>query len=185
MSPCTIRHAHHALTWTDVSTILELIKELADYEKELSAVQATEETLASTIAFAPSDSNLSAPGGADLTTPARPARCLLAFDESNTPVGMALYFYSYSTWRARHGIWLEDLYVRQTERGKGYGKKLLSALAREVVETGGARLEWSVLKWNEPSIQFYRSIGAQSMDEWVTMRVDGDTLPRLAGLGAQ
>ena len=93
---------------------------------------------------------------------------------------MALYFYNYSTWRARPGIYLEDLYVRQTTRGKGYGKALLVALAREVVAMGGGRLEWSVLKWNEPSIKFYEAIGATMMSEWVGMRVDGDALGRLA-----
>jgi len=93
-----------------------------------------------------------------------------------------LYFYNYSTWRARPGIFLEDLFVSQTERGNGYGKRLLVALAKEVVAMGGGRLEWSVLKWNEPSIKFYESIGAAAMNEWVGMRVDGEGLTRLAGL---
>lgn len=159
-----------------------MIKELADYEKELHSVEATVETLTNTLAFAPSDSDHSAPGGAAPTDPARPARCLLLFNESGAASGMALYFYNYSTWRSRPGIYLEDLYVRLSERKKGYGKRLLQELAREVVQMGGARLEWSVLKWNEPSIQFYRSIGAKSQDEWVGMRVDGDALPRLAGI---
>jgi GNAT superfamily N-acetyltransferase len=94
---------------------------------------------------------------------------------------MALYFYNYSTWRSAPGIYLEDLYVRQSERGKGYGKALLQALARETVKVGGKRLEWSVLKWNEPSLRFYESIGASRMEEWVGMRVDGVALGRLAG----
>lgn len=95
---------------------------------------------------------------------------------------MALYFYNYSTWRASAGIYLEDLYVRESERGKGYGGKLLSILAKEVVEMEGARLEWSVLKWNEPSIKFYEgpSVGAKAMDGWQTMRVDGEALVKLA-----
>lgn len=97
-------------------------------------------------------------------------------------VGIALYFYNYSTWRARPGIYLEDLFVRQTERGNGYGKRLLVELAKEVVALKGGRLEWSVLKWNEPSIKFYESIGATAMNEWVGMRVDGEALTRLAGL---
>lgn len=95
---------------------------------------------------------------------------------------MALYFYNYSTWRARHGIYLEDLFVRPSERKKGYGKRLLVELAREVEATGGGRLEWSVLKWNEPSIRFYEAIGARKMDEWVGMRVEKEGLGKLAGL---
>lgn len=97
-------------------------------------------------------------------------------------VGIALYFYNYSTWRARPGIYLEDLYVKQSERGKGFGKRLLVELAKEVVAMEGGRLEWSVLKWNEPSIKFYESIGAKMMSEWVGMRVDGEGLTKLAGL---
>lgn len=99
-----------------------------------------------------------------------------------TIAGIALYFYNYSTWRARAGIYLEDLYVKQTERKKGYGKLLLVELAKEVVAMEGGRLEWSVLKWNEPSIKFYESIGAKMMSEWVGMRVDGEGLTKLAGL---
>lgn len=97
---------------------------------------------------------------------------------------MALYFYNYSTWRARPGIFLEDLYVKQSERKKGYGKRLLVELAKEVEAMQGGRLEWNVLKWNEPSIKFYESeaIGAQMMSEWVGMRVDGEGLPKLAKL---
>jgi GNAT superfamily N-acetyltransferase len=95
---------------------------------------------------------------------------------------MALYFYNYSTWRSKPGIYLEDLFVKPSERGKGYGKRLLVALAQEVVAMGGARLEWSVLKWNEPSIKFYESIGAVAMNEWVGMRVDRKGLDKLAHL---
>lgn len=95
---------------------------------------------------------------------------------------MALYFYNYSTWRSRPGIWLEDLFVRPEYRKKGYGKRLLVELAKEVVAFNGGRLEWCVLKWNEPSIKFYESIGATAMNEWVTMRVDNDGLDRLAHL---
>jgi GNAT superfamily N-acetyltransferase len=91
-----------------------------------------------------------------------------------------LYFYNYSTWRARPGIYLEDLYVRESERSNGYGQKLLGTLAKEVVELGGGRLEWSVLKWNEPSIKFYEKIGAKAMGEWQVMRVDGEGLGELA-----
>ena len=89
-------------------------------------------------------------------SPSRPARCLMAFNEEGKPAGIALYFYNYSTWRARPGIYLEDLFVRETERKKGFGKRLLVALAKEVVAFTGGRLEWSVLKWNEPSIKLLR-----------------------------
>lgn len=159
-----------------------MINELADYEKELHSVEATVDSLTATLAFAPSDTDHKTPGGADPTSPTRAARCLLLHNEAGKPAGMALYFYNYSTWRSRPGIYLEDLYVRPAERAKGYGKRLLQELAREVVAMGGARLEWSVLRWNEPSIQFYRGIGAKSQDEWLGMRVDGEALPRLAGV---
>lgn len=116
------------------------------------------------------------------TSPSKPARCLVLTDAAGTTVGIALYFYNYSTWRARPGIYLEDLYVKQSERKKGYGKRLLVELAKEVVAMQGGRLEWCVLKWNEPSIKFYESIGAKMMNEWVTMRVDGEGLNKLATL---
>lgn len=99
---------------------------------------------------------------------------------SPKPVGMALYFYNYSTWRSAPGIYLEDLYVQPSARGNGYGFKLLKWLAAKVVEINGRRLEWSVLKWNEPSIQFYKQVGAQAMDEWTKMMVDGEALTKLA-----
>lgn len=168
---------------TDVPAILTLIRELADYEHELDSVEATHESLSNTIAFAPSgvESTSTSPN-TEPTSPARPARCLLLFNEEQQPAGMALYFYNYSTWRARHGIYLEDLFVRPSERKKGYGKRLLVELAREVEATGGGRLEWSVLKWNEPSIRFYEAIGARKMDEWVGMRVEKEGLGKLAGL---
>ncbi|KAK6827580.1 hypothetical protein PG990_009193 [Apiospora arundinis] len=178
-SPCTVRHAWRE----DVPAILEMIRELADYEHELDAVEATNETLLATIAFAPDGvtSSSTAPN-TEPTSPSRPTRCLLLFNEENKPVGMALYFYNYSTWRAKAGIYLEDLYVRETERKKGYGKRLLVELAKEVVVMKGGRLDWAVLKWNEPSIQFYKSIGATPQDEWVGMRVEHDALTKLAGM---
>jgi GNAT superfamily N-acetyltransferase len=94
---------------------------------------------------------------------------------------MALYFYNYSTWRSAPGVYLEDLYVDPSERGKGYGFKLLQYLAAEVVKIGGRRLEWSVLKWNEPSIRFYKQIGAKEMVEWAKMMVEGEALVKLGG----
>ncbi|KAF7551380.1 hypothetical protein G7Z17_g5064 [Cylindrodendrum hubeiense] len=174
----TIRHARRE----DAPVILELIQELADYEREPDAVKATVQSLQDTIAFAPADAEPSHLPVTEPTSPTRPARCLLLISPEGVAVGMALYFYNYSTWRSRAGIYLEDLYVRPTERGSGYGKKLLSALAKQVVATGGHRLEWVVLKWNEPSIKFYESIGAQAMNDWVGMRVDGEGLTKLANL---
>lgn len=174
----TIRHARRE----DAPVILQLIQELADYEREPDAVKATVQTLKDTIAFAPSDAPDTHIPVTEPTSPTRPARCLLLISPEGVAVGMALYFYNYSTWRSRAGIYLEDLYVRPTERGMGYGKKLLSALAKQVVDMGGFRLEWVVLKWNEPSINFYKSLGAQAMDDWVGMRVDGESLAKLANL---
>ncbi|OTB10724.1 hypothetical protein K445DRAFT_341121 [Daldinia sp. EC12] len=176
---CKVRHARRE----DVPAILQQIRELADYEHELDSVEATEDTLLATIAFAPDnvESTTTAPN-TEPTSPSRPARCLILFNEEDKPAGMALYFYNYSTWRSKPGIYLEDLFVRPTDRKKGYGKRLLVELAKEVVATNGGRLEWSVLKWNEPSIQFYESIGAKKMDDWVGMRVDREGLTKLAGL---
>ena len=91
-----------------------------------------------------------------------------------------MWFLNYSTWDGHHGIYLEDLYVRPQHRGTGLGKALLAALAQECVERGLTRLQWWVLDWNEPAIGFYRSIGAEAMDEWTVMRVSGDALGELA-----
>jgi GNAT superfamily N-acetyltransferase len=169
---------------SDAPVILQLIQELADYEKEPDAVKATVSSIENTIAFAPSDTIDQDPAvpNTEPTSPTRPARCLLVISPEGVAVGMALYFYNYSTWRSRAGIYLEDLFVRPTERGRGYGKKLLSMLAKQVVAMDGGRLEWVVLKWNEPSIKFYESIGAQALNEWVGMRVDGEGLKKLANL---
>ncbi|KAG6001094.1 hypothetical protein E4U21_004694 [Claviceps maximensis] len=176
----TVRHARRK----DAPVILELIHALALYEKQPDAVEATIETLESTIAFASSDS-----AGDDATvpdtqpiSPHRPSRCLLVLNPQGNAVGMALYFYNYSTWRAKPGIYLEDLFVQPAERGRGYGKRLLVELAKQVVAMDGGRLDWAVLKWNEPSIRFYESIGAKALDEWVGMRVEGAGLAKLAHL---
>ncbi|KAK2594488.1 Peroxygenase 1 [Conoideocrella luteorostrata] len=176
----TVRHARRE----DAHFILELIQALALYEKEPDAVEATVETIEKTVAFAPSNSS-----GNDATvpntepiTPDRPSRCLLLFNPEGKAVGIALYFYNYSTWRAKPGIYLEDLFIQPSERGMGYGKRLLVELAKQVVAMKGGRLDWVVLKWNEPSIKFYESIGAKAMDEWVGMRVEGESLEKLAQL---
>jgi ribosomal protein S18 acetylase RimI-like enzyme len=181
----TIRHA----TKSDVSTVLTLIKGLAEYEKALSSVQMTESLLLSTLCF-PLDSSSTANDNPKFT-PGH-ARCLLLFpsasssadSEAEAAAGMALYYTSYSTWTGP-GIYLEDLYITPENRRKGYGKALLSALARQVGAvnpTGNGRLEWEVLRWNRPSIDFYvgEGVGAELMEEWVGCRVMGEKLARLA-----
>jgi GNAT superfamily N-acetyltransferase len=95
-------------------------------------------------------------------------------------VGIAIWFLTYSTWTGRHGVWLEDLYVDEAQRGLGYGKALIASLAAVCVERNYSRLEWTVLDWNAPSIAFYRSIGAEPMSEWTTQRLTGDELVALA-----
>lgn len=162
-------------TNTDVPTILQFIRELADYEKALHEVEATETSLISTLSFPDDTPKRGSVYTALITPPCTPT------NPTPTPVGMALYFYNYSTWRSAPGIYLEDLYVQPHARGNGYGMKLLKFLARQVLEVKGKRLEWSVLKWNEPSIRFYEGVGAKGMEEWMKMMVDGDALVELAG----
>ena len=161
---------------SDVPVILQLINELASYEKALHEVLATESTLRSSLSFPISQ-------GSSEFTPGFAKTLLIApANAPNDIAGMALYFHNYSTWRARPGIYLEDLFVRPTHRKNGYGKALLEALARECVRLDCKRLEWSVLKWNQPSIDFYQSdvVGAERMEEWVGMRVDNAALEKLA-----
>lgn len=145
----------------DVDQILAMICELADYEREPNAVRATREGLAAAL-FGPH------PG----------VFCLLA--EPNDPdpriAGFALYFLSFSTWEGVHGIHLEDLYVRPAFRGGGYGGALLHQLARIATEHGYARMEWTVLDWNQSAIDFYDRIGARSLTEWLTYRLSGEAL---------
>ena len=102
-----------------------------------------------------------------------------------TPVGFALWFRNFSTWTGTHGVYLEDLYVRPSARGAGHGKALLSALARICAERGYERFEWWVLDWNDPSIGFYRSLGAEPMDEWTVFRMSGEPLRALAGVNSE
>jgi GNAT superfamily N-acetyltransferase len=142
----------------DVPTIRALIAELADYEREPQAAQATEAQLHAAL-FAE-----------------HPAVFALIAEDATGPVGFALYFLNFSTWNGTHGIYLEDLYVRPETRGGGHGTALLKELARIAVERGYGRVEWSVLDWNEPSIGFYKSLGAVAMDEWTTMRLTGEAL---------
>ena len=147
---------------SDVPVILRFIQGLAEYEKLSHACVATEAALSATLFGA------------------HPyAEVLLGF-WSGAPAGFALFFHNYSTFLAKPGIYLEDLFVEPSVRGKGLGKALLSQLARVAVDRGCGRLEWSVLDWNEPSIQFYKSLGAVAMDEWTGYRVTGEALAALA-----
>lgn len=171
---------------SDVPEILALIKELADYEKEPAKVLATEDSLKRTLTFAPGSSTAhhSNPGYAKClilrTATDRSPKYKYASDTPGAVAGMALYFNNYSTWRSKPGVYLEDLFVRPQYRKRGWGKYLIQALAQEVLRIDGARLEWSCLKWNEPSLQFYRSLGATEMHDWVQLRVDGQELIDLA-----
>lgn len=147
----------------DVPNILAMIRELAEYERALDEVLATEDLLDAAL-FGPD------PG----------VFALIAETPDGTVVGFALWFRNFSTWLGRHGVYLEDLYVRPAYRGQGYGKALLVELARIALDRGYGRLEWWVLDWNEPALRFYRSIGALAMDEWTVQRVTGQTLRDLA-----
>ena len=146
----------------DVPTILSLIRELADYEKLLDRVSATEASL-----------------HRDLFGPRRYAEVLVGRLDGKT-VGYALYFHSYSTFLAKPGIYLEDVYVQPAARGKGVGKALLREVARTARDRDCGRVEWSVLDWNKPSIDFYVSLGAVPMDEWTMYRLDEPGIGNLA-----
>jgi GNAT superfamily N-acetyltransferase len=146
----------------DVPIILELIRALATYERAPNEVTATEKGLME-ILFG--------------EKPA--AEVLLAF-EKDRPVGFAVFFHNFSTWLGRPGLYLEDLFVRPEDRGKGYGRALLVDLAKIARERGCGRMEWAVLTWNEPAINFYRKLGAKPMDEWTVFRLTRDGIARLA-----
>ncbi|EKG14087.1 hypothetical protein MPH_08830 [Macrophomina phaseolina MS6] len=162
-------------TREDVPTILALIQELAIYENALDSVQATEESLANTLSFGPSPSSQAAPAATSGY-----AKTFLITAPEGEVAGMALFFNNYSTWTAKPGIYLEDLFVKPKYRRRGYGKLLIQELAGEVRRINGGRLEWSCLKWNEPSLKFYAGVGAKQMEEWVGLRVDGEALVNLA-----
>jgi GNAT superfamily N-acetyltransferase len=155
----TIRKAVPA----DSALVFDLIRELADYERLAHEVDATEEQVAAAL-FGP-----------------EPRVYAEIAEWEGEPAGFALWFYNFSTFRGRHGIYLEDLFVRPAFRSKGIGRALLRHLARRCRDEGLARLEWWVLDWNEPALRFYRSIGAVPMDEWTVQRVTGAALAALAG----
>jgi GNAT superfamily N-acetyltransferase len=154
----------------DVPAVVGLVHELADYEREAASCTLTGEQLRAAL-FGPAPAlfghvaEVDGPDGPEV-------------------VGCALWFLNFSTWRGVHGVYLEDLYVRPAHRGTGLGKDLLATLAAVCVERGYARLEWVVLDWNEPSIRFYRSIGASPTEGWTTFRLTGEPLTAL-GLSAE
>ncbi|MGD6753545.1 N-acetyltransferase family protein [Streptomyces sp. BH105] len=147
-------------TPADVPVIHAMVRELAEYEKALHEARASEEQLREAL-FGE-----------------RPAAYAHIAEDAETgePVGFALWFLNFSTWRGVHGIYLEDLYVRPSARGGGHGKALLTELARVCVERGYERLEWSVLNWNTPSIEFYEAMGARPQDEWMVYRLTDEAL---------
>jgi len=147
---------------TDVPVILQLIRDLATYERAPNEVTATEKGLTEVL-FG--------------EKPA--AEVLLAF-ENETAVGFAVFFHNFSTWLGRPGLYLEDLFVRPEDRGKGYGRALLIHLAKIARERACGRMEWAVLDWNEPAIEFYHKLGAKPMNEWTVFRLTGDEIAKLA-----
>lgn len=149
-------------TVEDVPSILGFIIELAEYEKLAHEVVATEDTLRETL-FGPT-----------------PYAQVIIAELAGVAVGYALFFHNFSTFTGRPGIYLEDLYVQPQYRGRGFGKLLLAYLARKAVDMNCTRVEWSVLDWNQPAIDFYRSIGALPMDGWTVQRLDGDRLVKFA-----
>ncbi|TLD38468.1 acyl-CoA N-acyltransferase [Venturia nashicola] len=162
--------------------ILAMIHELAAFEKASDSVLATEASLSLTLSFAPSppDASLQASAHGQPTQAAGYAKTFIITAPEGGIAGMALFFHSYSTWRAAPGIYLEDLFIRPAFRRRRYATLLLKELANEVLRIGGARLEWACLDWNTNALTFYRSLGARTKDEWVGLRVDGDALKKLA-----
>lgn len=146
----------------DSKLILRFVKELASYEKAEHEVIATEASIENSIF------------GEDTSTQA------LICEKDGSPIGFAVYFFNYSTWLGKHGLYLEDLYVTSSERGSGAGKALLKHLAKIAVEKGCGRFEWSVLDWNEPAIKFYNSLGAKPKTEWLGYQLTGANLHALA-----
>jgi GNAT superfamily N-acetyltransferase len=159
LAPATVRSARAA----DVPLLLELFRELAVYEHLEDELHATEELLGEAL-FGE-----------------RPAAQALIAERDSQPAGYAVFFTTFSTFLSRRGVWLEDLFVRPEHRGAGVGRALLAAVAARACEEPGGRLEWTALRWNDLALGFYRSLGAETMDEWITHRLVGDPLRRLAG----
>ena len=152
-------------TLADVPTILQLIRDLATYERAPNEVTATEKQLR------------------DVLFGEKPAAEVLLALAGGAPVGFAVFFHNFSTWLGRPGLYLEDLFVKPEERGKGYGRALLVHLGKIARERGCGRMEWAVLNWNEPAIQFYRKLGAKPLDEWTVYRLTGHDIEALAESG--
>jgi GNAT superfamily N-acetyltransferase len=148
----------------DVSTVHQLIRDLALYERALEMARATPEQLRESF-FSDSPNVF----------------CDLVETDEGELAGFAVWFLNYSTWTGTHGIFLEDLFIKPEFRGRGFGKALLVHLAQECVSKGYHRLKWSVLDWNQPSIDFYRSLGAESLDDWTEFRLTDESLSQLAG----
>jgi GNAT superfamily N-acetyltransferase len=146
----------------DVPVILQLIRDLATYERAPHEVTATQEQLV------------------DVLFGERPAAEVLLAFEGKSPVGFAVFFHNFSTWLGRSGLYLEDLFVNPEKRGKGYGRALLVELAKIARDRGCGRMEWAVLNWNEPAIKFYRMLGAKPMDEWTVFRLTPEEIRKLA-----
>jgi GNAT superfamily N-acetyltransferase len=151
---------------TDVADLHRLVRGLAEYERLSDLCASTEADLHRA-----------------LFTPPAACEALIARldEESEEAVGFALFFHTYSTFLGRRGLWLEDLYVVPAHRGRGLGRRLLTALARIAQQRGCGRFEWAVLDWNAPAIRFYESIGARMLPDWRIARVTGDDIPRMAG----
>jgi GNAT superfamily N-acetyltransferase len=160
--PVTTKVTTRPAVPTDSALIYQFVRDLAEYEKLLDAVEATENDMTAAL-FGENPR----------------AFCDIA-ELDGQPVGFALWFYNYSTFVGRHGIYLEDLFVRPSARGGGAGKALLAGLARRCVDEKLGRLEWAVLDWNAPSIAFYDSLGAAALDDWIVRRMTGEALARLA-----
>ena len=148
----------------DIATILRFVQDLAAFEREPDAVEATEAMMADAL-FGP-----------------QPAAEAVIAEEAGAPVGFALFFHNFSTWKGRRGLYLEDLYVTPAARGKGVGGALLRHLAAIAVERNCARFEWAVLDWNADAIAVYRRMGAVGLEDWTVQRVEGEALRRMAGV---
>ncbi len=154
-------------TPADVPLIQQFIRDLAEYERSPeSAVASQEDLMRDGFGLEPK------------------YRCVIA-EWDGTPAGFSLFFYNYSTWQGKPGLYLEDLFVKPAFRGKGIGKSLLIYLAKLAVDENCGRFQWQVLDWNKPAIDFYKSLGAEMMSEWLTMRVDGEKLKRLAEMAGE
>jgi GNAT superfamily N-acetyltransferase len=160
--PCTIRPCRPE----DVAALLALVRGLAEYEHLEAFVSATEDDFRAHL-FGP-----------------RPSASAILAEVETVAVGFAIYYSTFSSFRGRQGIWLEDIFVRPEHRGRGIGRALIASVARIAGEAGSGRLEWCVLDWNEPAIGFYRRLGATLHPEWIISRVSGEALERLAQMGS-